>query len=233
MLVGADIPGIDQPNATTNFQMFDRVLMSPPKGVAAREGDRFIAYREGDYVEDVGTVIVPTAILRVVRSPRDGDAAVVEVRELYGQLNSGQHVLPLDTTGAGATGTPEPVTSSRTAKVRSIVRESVLPSLNYYVQLLRPVRHVVDRRDEDRRRGAGLSSAHRAEDGHRPGHSGSADRDGAGSAGDTLRCHGEDHDAGTAGNPRRREHPGDGAHAVNGDAGHAPRNPVTRVRPLD
>lgn len=133
MLVGADIPGIDKPNATSNFQMFDRVLMSPPKGSAVREGDRFIAYREGDYVEDVGTVVIPTAILRVVRAPQDGDAAIVEVRELYGQLNSEQHVVPLDTTGSGATEAPVPVATSRNAKIKSIVRESVLPSLDYYV----------------------------------------------------------------------------------------------------
>jgi LysM repeat protein len=133
VLVGADIPGIDKPNATANFQLYDRVLMTPPKGSVARDGDRFVAYREGDYVEDVGTVVIPTAILQVVRSPRDGDAAIVEVRELYSQLNSEQHVVPLDTAGSGATGAPAPVSSSRTAKIRSIVRESVLPSLNYYV----------------------------------------------------------------------------------------------------
>lgn len=133
VLVGADIPGIDKPNATTNFQLYDRVLMSPPKGSTVREGDRFVAYREGDYVDDVGTVVIPTAILRVVRTPRDGDAAVVEVREMYGQLNSEQHVVALDTTGAGATGTPVPIASSSSTTVRSIVRESVLPSLNYYV----------------------------------------------------------------------------------------------------
>ena len=133
VLVGADLPGIDKPNATANFQLYDRVLMSPPAGSMVREGDRFIAYREGDYVEDVGTVVIPTAILRVVRPPTDGDAAIVEVRELYGQLNSEQHVVPLDTTGSGATEAPVPVTSSRSAKIRSIVRESVLPSLDYYI----------------------------------------------------------------------------------------------------
>jgi LysM repeat protein len=133
VLVGADIPGIDKPNATANFQLYDRVLMSPPTGSVASEGDRFIAYREGDYVEDVGTVVIPTAILRVVRAPRDGDAAVVEVRELYSQLNSDQHVVPLDTTGSGATEAPVPVSTTRSAKIRSIVRESVLPSLDYYI----------------------------------------------------------------------------------------------------
>ena len=133
LLVGADIPGIDKPNATANFQLYDRVLMSPPEGMTVREGDRFIAYREGDYVEEVGTVVIPTAIVRVVRVPQDGDAAIVEVRELYGQLNSEQHVVALDTTGSGATEAPVPISTNRSAKIVSIVRESVLPSLNYYV----------------------------------------------------------------------------------------------------
>jgi LysM repeat protein len=133
VLVGADIPGIDKPNATANFQLYDRVLMSPPEGSVLRTGDRLIAYREGDYVEDVGTVVIPTAILRVVRPPQDGDAAIVEVLELYGQLNSEQHVVPLDTTGSGATEAPVPVSTTQSAKIQSIVRESVLPSLDYYV----------------------------------------------------------------------------------------------------
>ncbi len=133
VLVGADLPGIDMPHATSNFQLYDRVLMTPPKGSAALEGERFVAYVPGDYVEDVGEVVIPTALLRVVRSPRDGDAAVVEVLELYGQLNADQQVVALDTTGAGATSAPTPISTDRSATVKSVVRESVLPSLNYYV----------------------------------------------------------------------------------------------------
>ena len=133
VLVGADLPGIDMPHATSNFQLYDRVLMTPPKGSAAREGDRFVAYVHGDYVEDQGTVVVPTALLRVVRAPRDGDAAVAEVLELYGQLNADQEVTQLDTIGAGATDAPTPIATNRSATVKSIVRQAVLPSLNYYV----------------------------------------------------------------------------------------------------
>lgn len=133
ILVGADLPGIDMPHATSNFQLYDRVLMTPPKGSAALEGDRFVSYLPGDYVEDIGSVVIPTALLRVVRAPRDGDAAVVEVLELYGQLNADQQVVALDTAGAGATGAPVPISTDRSATVKSIVRESVLPSLNYYV----------------------------------------------------------------------------------------------------
>jgi len=134
VLIGYEIPGIDKPNATTNFQLYDKVLMTPPAGSVASERERFMAYTLGDYVENVGTVVIPTAMLQVVRSPRNGDAAIVQVLELYSQLNSDQLVVPMDTAGAGANQVPVPVASGATAKVRYIHRDqTVLPSLNYYV----------------------------------------------------------------------------------------------------
>lgn len=136
VLIGYEIPGIDKPNSTANFQLYDKILMDPPAGSVAAERERYIAYRLGDYVENVGSVVIPTALLQVVRPPRDGDAAIVEVLELYSQLNSGQLVVPMDTAGAGANQIPVvvPAGSGQTAKVRYIHRDkTVLPSLNYYV----------------------------------------------------------------------------------------------------
>ncbi|NUP72957.1 MAG: LysM peptidoglycan-binding domain-containing protein [Gemmatimonadaceae bacterium] len=136
VLVGYEIPGIDKPNATANFQLYDKVLMDPPAGSVAAEHERYVAYVLGDYVENVGMVVIPTALLQVVRAPRDGDAAIVEVLELYSQLHSGQLVVPLDTAGAGANQIPVavPAGSGQTAKVRYIHRDkTVLPSLDYYV----------------------------------------------------------------------------------------------------
>ena len=136
MLIGADIPGINAPNATTNFQLYDKVLMSPPAGSAAVERERFMTYVLGGYVENVGMVVIPTAMVQVVRAPRDGDAAIVEVLELYSQVNADQRVLPMDTVGAGNNQVPIAVATAtaQTAKVRYIHRDRmVLPSLNYYV----------------------------------------------------------------------------------------------------
>lgn len=136
VLIGYEIPGINKPNATTNFQLYDKVLMSPPAGSLAAEREKFIAYTLSDYVENSGMVVIPTALLQVVRVPRDGDAAIVEVLELYSQLNTGQFVVPIDTAGAGANQTPIPVAAGmgQTAKVRYIHRDkTVLPSLAYYV----------------------------------------------------------------------------------------------------
>jgi LysM repeat protein len=134
LLVGADIPGIDKPNSTSNFLPYDRILMTPPAGSIAAEHERYIAYVDGPYVENVGQIVIPTALVQVVRPPQDGDAAVVEVLELYGKLDADVRVIPLDTAGAGATAAPVavPVGSGATAKVRAIYRAAVLPSLSYY-----------------------------------------------------------------------------------------------------
>jgi hypothetical protein len=125
--------------------------MSPPAGSVAAEREKFIAYTLSDYVEGSGMVVIPTALLRVVRAPRDGDAAIVEVLELYSQLNTGQFVVPIDTAGAGANQTPIPVAAGmgQTAKVRYIHRDkTVLPSLDYYVLFDLTVRDGVKMGDE-------------------------------------------------------------------------------------
>ena len=136
LLVGADIPGIQKPNATANFQLYDRVLMTPPEGSVAAERERYMAYVLGEYVEDMGRVVIPTAMLHVIRAPRPGDAAIVHVVEIYNQVNSGQLVMALDTVGAGANQLPVavPLSMAQTAKIRYVHRpETVLASLNYYV----------------------------------------------------------------------------------------------------
>jgi hypothetical protein len=136
VLIGAEIPGITKPNATANFQLYDKILMSPPAGSVAAERERYMAYVLSDYIEGVGKVVIPTAMVRVVRPPRDGDAALVEVIELYGQLNTDQLVIPVDTAGAGANQTPieVPAALGQTATIRYIHRpQTVLPSVGYYV----------------------------------------------------------------------------------------------------
>lgn len=135
VMFGAGIPGIDKAHATTNFQLFDRLLMVPPAGSPAAERDRFIAYTLGPSNEDVGTMVVPTALLRVVRSPRDNEPAVVEVLELYGVLDAQARVIPLDTTGARATSAPVavPVGSGQSATLLEIHRPDVLPTIGSFV----------------------------------------------------------------------------------------------------
>ena len=135
IMFGADIPGIDIPRGRSNYMLYDRVLVIPPAGSRAAEHDRFIAYTLGEDFEDVGTVVVPSAMLEIVRAPRDGEAAVAQIVALYTQLNADDHVVPLDTTGAGASGMPARFAEGqvRTTTVRAVNRAALLASLNYYV----------------------------------------------------------------------------------------------------
>ena len=135
VMFGADIPGIDKAHSTSNFQLYDRLLMTPPAGSAAAVRDRFIAYELGSSDEDVGTIVVPVALLQVVRAPTNDEPAIVVVRELYGSLDGNTKVIPLDTTGAGVTAHPVavPQGAGRSAKLLDVHTNSVLPSLGSFV----------------------------------------------------------------------------------------------------
>jgi LysM repeat protein len=135
ILFGADIPGIQKPRQTDNFSVYDKVFIDPPAGSVAAEGDKFVAYALGRDVEDVGTVVIPNALLRVVRAPHSGEAATVEVLELYNQINADDKIIPLDTAGAMVTVAPVRLAprTGKVARIREINRASVLPSLDYYV----------------------------------------------------------------------------------------------------
>lgn len=135
ILFGADLPGVDEPRPNHNFQLFDRLLVIPPEGSAAAVRDRFVAYELGSSEEDVGTVVIPVALLQVVRAPRNDEPAIVEVRELYGSLNADTRVIPFDSTGFGVRGRPVavPAGAGRNARLLEIQRANVLPSLNSFV----------------------------------------------------------------------------------------------------
>lgn len=133
LLHGLDLPGIDADRQRTNFQLYDRVLLVPPRGARAAEGERFVAYTLGETVDDVGTVVIPQGVLQVVRAPRDGEAAVGEVRELFGQLDGEARLIPLDTAGSGSSAAPVSVGMGRTARIRALWRPVVLPSVGYEV----------------------------------------------------------------------------------------------------
>ncbi|MEO8335692.1 MAG: LysM peptidoglycan-binding domain-containing protein [bacterium] len=133
VLYRSDIPGIDQQRTTSNFQLYDKVLLIPPVGSIAADRERFVTYDLGESIEDFGTIVIPTAVLQIVREPRNGEAAIAEVVELYGKLDADSRVIPLDTMGAGATGRPTPFRDSRTATVKAIHRDAVLPAMNYEV----------------------------------------------------------------------------------------------------
>ncbi|HEX7978050.1 MAG TPA: LysM peptidoglycan-binding domain-containing protein [Gemmatimonadaceae bacterium] len=135
ILTGADIPGIYTEHARTDFHLFDRVLMVPPYGSEAKVRDKFIAYDLGPTDEDVGTVVIPVALLSVVRPPQNNEPAIVEILEMYGRLSEDSRVVPLDTTGAGVRAKPVAVAAGayRTSHILEVHTPAVLATLYSYV----------------------------------------------------------------------------------------------------
>jgi LysM repeat protein len=150
VLFAADLPGIEAHRPTANFQVSDRILIVPPASSLGAVNDRYVAYALGPLVDEVGQVIIPSALLRVVRPPVDGEAAVAEVLELYSALQSDDRLIPWDTAGAGANVTPVPVPvgSGQVGKIRSIQRPAELPSLDSYLLFDLSAKHGLRMGDE-------------------------------------------------------------------------------------
>jgi hypothetical protein len=136
-----DLSGITQSADRGPFQLFEEVLFTPPGGAAVRLGDRYLAYEQGPIIDGVGQLMVPTGILEVVRTPervrgpgRDV-AGVARVVRLFRVLREPNRLIPFDPTLAIASGRPRRMLpeGAPVAKVRWVVNEPVLPSVQAYV----------------------------------------------------------------------------------------------------
>jgi LysM repeat protein len=114
-------------------QLNDELFIAPPVGSAAAEGDRYITYALGPFVEDLGQVIVPTGVVQVTRAPRDREAAIAQVTRMFGEIQTDQRLMPYDSTSLHIFGHPEPVADSLVTKVRAIHGTPILPGLQDYL----------------------------------------------------------------------------------------------------
>jgi len=116
-------------------QLHDEILISPPAGSAAAEGERYITYTFGPYVDDLGQVVVPTGVVEVTRAPRDREAAVAQVTRMFGEVYSDQHLMPYDSATLHIFGHAEPIADSIVTEVKLVAgnRTPILPGLQDYV----------------------------------------------------------------------------------------------------
>ena len=115
------------------LQLHDDILIAPPAGSAAPEGERYISYSVGPYLDDVGQVIIPTGIVQVTRAPRSGEAAVAQVVRMFGEIQSDQRLMPYDSTALQIMGPAQPVSGSSWASVKMIASGAVLPAVQDFL----------------------------------------------------------------------------------------------------
>jgi LysM repeat protein len=132
-IIGArDIPGIASADHS-RMGLFDAVNIAPPVGSVAAEHERFLTYVLGPDIEEFGQIVIPTGVVEITRSPRNGEAAIGRVVKMFGEMLQGQRLIPLDSAAAVLTAQPAPVANGKTGKVRWVKNSPVLPSLQNYL----------------------------------------------------------------------------------------------------
>lgn len=126
-----DRPAVSGSADEAKFQLNDKLYISPPKGIVARLGDRYLSYVLGDEIEDHGQLLVPTAILRV-ESIAGGQPAVVRIVRQFGEVRLGQRLIVADAVSA-VTRAPEATGALITGKVLLVHLDPVLPTVQHYV----------------------------------------------------------------------------------------------------
>lgn len=134
VIQNADLPGIASADQS-RINMSDRVVFAPPAGSTPAEHELYLTYRLGPVLEKLGQVVIPTGIVQVTRSPRNGEAGMARVVKMFGEMLQGQRLIPYDSSAAMVKGHPTPIENGRSAKVRWIAGDPVLPQLQHYVVL--------------------------------------------------------------------------------------------------
>jgi hypothetical protein len=134
VIQNADIPGIASANQS-RVNLYDPVVFSPPDGSPAPDRQLYLAYRLGPKLERLGQVVIPTGIIQVTRSPRDGEAGLGRVVKMFGEMLQGQRLIPYDSNAAMVAGRPTPITNGHAGKVRWISGNPVLPRIQNYIVL--------------------------------------------------------------------------------------------------
>jgi len=150
-------------NPKERAQLHDDLFISPPAGSAAAEGDRYITYTFGPYVDDLGQVVIPTGVIQVTRAPRDREAAVAQVIRMFGEVYSDQHLMPYDSTTVHVFGHAEPIADSIVTEVKLVSGSPILPSLQDFLLVDVTTRDGIKIGDEfqlfEPRRGSDISGA--------------------------------------------------------------------------
>jgi len=133
IMEGRDLPGIALDDRS-RMSLYDAVLVAPPVGGVAAEHELYLAYRFGPLIEDFGRIIVPTGVIEITRSPRNGEAAIGRVIRMFETVQANQRLIPFDTSAATVAGAPSPITGGHSGIVRWITPNvPVLPRIQNYV----------------------------------------------------------------------------------------------------
>jgi LysM repeat protein len=135
ILKSADLAGVAEASERPRFQAFDRVLIEPPVGQVAPEGERYLSYKLGPVLENQGQIVIPTGIIEITRAARTGVAAVGKVVRSFHEVSITDYLMPLDTAGVGTTVTPTRVADGPVTTIRWVSGEPELATVQNFIVL--------------------------------------------------------------------------------------------------
>lgn len=129
----SELPGIAQASEPIRVAPHDRVYVTLPRDVASTAGERYLAYELGPSMPQ-GQIIVPTGIL-IVEQPGNGDATLVRVERMFGEVKIGNRLIPLERINLPTDARPSPVDLGVRSRVIWIASQAVLPSVQHYLMI--------------------------------------------------------------------------------------------------
>jgi hypothetical protein len=106
------------------------IAFNPPPGVAAGAGDRFVLVRPVGSLTALGTVVVPTGVLRV---SAPGSPAVGEIVAQFDVIACRDAVVAAQDAAGTREAAPVPVAAGASGRVAWVGGDALLPALRYAV----------------------------------------------------------------------------------------------------
>ncbi len=146
LLAAVDRPGIETSAEEARYQLNDGLYVSLPAGRTPRLGDRYLSYTLGDDLENVGQLVIPTAVLQI-EGITPGQPVQARVVKQFAEIRLGQGLLAFSAPAAIPT-VARPVALGMKGRVIHLYGDPVLASLQHYVVLSPALRDGVSVGDE-------------------------------------------------------------------------------------
>ncbi|HWZ59482.1 MAG TPA: hypothetical protein VNW46_10960 [Gemmatimonadaceae bacterium] len=136
IVLSSEMTAVQLETPRSPFQLREEVYIKLPKGANGDLGQRFLTYRLGPDYEIYGQVVIPTGIVQVVRAAGPGEATTVRISQMFGNMEVGQGVIPIDNPEfPAANAMVAAVENGPRSRVLWVDDEVVMTSLQYFLVL--------------------------------------------------------------------------------------------------
>ena len=129
----SELAGIIQASDPIRVSPHDRVYVTLPRNVPSARGERYLSYELGPSMPQ-GQIVIPTGIL-LVEQPGEGEATLVRVERMFGEVKIGNRLIPLERINLPTDARPAPVDLGVRSRVIWVASRAVLPSVQHYLMI--------------------------------------------------------------------------------------------------